>query len=228
MAVIGWILLAISAVLLVLLFTPVRFTLSWEQRLDGRVYVLGCIPVFTLKPETDRPTEKQRPEKAQKPPKDASDKPEKVSVLQELKSLYREEGFSGILDLFTRLAAIVGRLARGVLRAITVRELKLAIRIGGEEADAIAVNYGRVNAVLYPSLAVVSKAVRFRRKDVRVTADFTAFDTTVAMRATVWVWPFRLLGTALAALCRLIVLWVRCMPSKPATKQEDKPSVSVS
>lgn len=223
MAVIGWILLGIVALILLVFIVPVRVLIDYRQHWDCRLLLFGFVPVFAWRSDGDKSPRPAKP--AAKP---AAKKKENPSLLQEFKALYREEGLSGVLAFFGQLARVVGRLVRGVTRAITVRRLELSIRVGGEEADEIAVLYGRVNAALYPSLTALSHVLRFRRKTVCVVPDFTATDTTAALSMTVWVWPIRVVGAGLAALCRFIAAWVRHMPSGPAASSSDKQSASVS
>lgn len=228
MAIVGWILLALVGLVVLVLIVPVRVQTAFVGTWQCRVWLFGCIPVFTLKPPAEKTAGVSA--KEEKTAKAASSEKDKPSILQELKALYREEGVSGVLTFFGQLLRIVGKLFRGVARAVKVRRLELCVRVGGEEADDIAVNVGRVNAALYPTLTALSHVLHIRRKNVRVIADFTREDSAVTMRMTVWVWPFLVVGAALGALCRLVVAWMRCLPSSQTktAKVSEKRSASVS
>ena len=61
--------------------------------------------------------------------------------------------------------------------------------IGGGEADAVAMDYGTVNALLYPVLGAFSAAGRLHKCDVQITPDFTSEETHAEGRA---IFTFRL------------------------------------
>lgn len=65
----------------------------------------------------------------------------------------------------------------------------LQASIGGEEAAEIAMEYGTVNALLYPVLGAFSAAGRLHKCNVQITPDFTSEETKAEGRA---VFTFRL------------------------------------
>lgn len=69
------------------------------------------------------------------------------------------------------------------------KSLVLYASLGGSEASEIAMEYGTVNALLYPVLGAFSAAGRLHRCDVQITPDFTSEETHAEGRA---VFTFRL------------------------------------
>ena len=69
------------------------------------------------------------------------------------------------------------------------KNLVLYASIGGDEASEIAMEYGTINALLYPVLGAFSAAGRLHKCDVQITPDFTSEETKAEGRA---VFTFRL------------------------------------
>lgn len=69
------------------------------------------------------------------------------------------------------------------------KSLVLYASLGGNEASEIAMEYGTINALLYPVLGAFSAAGRLHRCDVQITPDFTSEETHAEGRA---VFTFRL------------------------------------
>ncbi len=70
-----------------------------------------------------------------------------------------------------------------------IKNLILHASIGGDDAMDIAVEYGTVNALLYPVLGAVSAAGRLHKCDIQITPDFTSEETHAEGRG---VFTFRL------------------------------------
>ncbi len=69
------------------------------------------------------------------------------------------------------------------------KSLVLHVALGGGDANDIAMDYGTVNALLYPVLGAFSAAGRLHKCDVQITPDFTSEETHAEGRA---VFTFRL------------------------------------
>ncbi len=222
MAIVGWILLFLLGIVLLLLFTPIRIKAEYIGRWRVRVMLLGVIPVFSFPfsaKAKDKP-EKPTPSPTEKTP--AKEQAKKPSILDDLKALFREEGISGVLSFFKKLARLLKTTLSSLSRFITIRKLALCVRVGGEEADETAVQYGRISAALAASLAVLSKAVRLKKPNIRVIPDFTRDQTEMNMRMIVWVWPFGVVGTGISALCKLVALWFKTMKTPNSVGVENK------
>ncbi len=70
-----------------------------------------------------------------------------------------------------------------------IQSLVLHASIGGEDAMDIAVEYGTVNALLYPVLGAVSAAGHLHKCDIQITPDFTSEETHAEGRG---IFTFRL------------------------------------
>lgn len=193
-----WVLYSLLG-LLVLLFgalsVPVYGRITYDGALSVRMWVLG-IP-FTILPQK---TEKKRPAK-----KGAATK-KKPSAVQELAALLKQDDIGGTLHFLGGVAALAGKTVGRLLRSITVSQLDLQMRIATDDVAVTAQRYGQVCGVLYPSLALIERWVRIRRRHLRVEPNFLMETSAARFDIRLHVSLWRLLGAALALLWGLIVL----------------------
>lgn len=192
-----YIVLGIVAFLLLILLIPVYGYLDFDKQLHARVRVLG-IPfrLYPLKPKKKRSEKQQTVAKAEKSAKKSAKKEAKEGLLS-LETIFKEEGISGVAQLFSELAKLATAALRRVLAAITVDRLNLQARIVCEEADETAIRYGQVCAVLYPALAGLESVVRVRKKNIAIAPDFLAEKGELVVDLRLHIIPLRVLWAAL-------------------------------
>ncbi len=222
MEVVGWtllgILVGVVALIVLLLCVPLRVKLEYLETFRVRVYLFGCIRVFSYRADEEKEEEPEEEE-----PKTTATKSDKSSFWQELKALKQREGVGGVIAFFKQLLSIATGALKRVAHSITIRRLSLFVRVGGEEADAVANNHGRICAVLFPILGALSGVLRIRRKQVVVQPDFLADKTTARMRMIVWVWPFGILMAAIGAMIKFAMVWAKLSPApKSSSEQPEK------
>ena len=192
-----YILLALLALILLVLWIPVTGRVIYDGALTARIRVLG-VPI-TLCP---------RPPKEEKTPTKTSGRAQKntPSKWQELTELLRQDDVEGTLHFIMGVARLAGRAVGRILRSITVTRLQLQMLIAtGDPADT-AQRYGQVCGVLYPALELIGQQVRIRHRQLRVEPNFlldqskARFD--IRLRISVW----RLTGAALALLWGFLML----------------------
>lgn len=198
LSVIGYILLGLVLLLLLLLFTPLRIRVNYIDEWRVGVYLFGVIPIYRVSPTSKKSDAQQPSSPSAAPASENANKNKKNMFRDELSSLYKEEGVTGVTNFFKTLLRLCTTALRRICRFITVRQLSLCIRVGGEEADKTALLYGGVCAGLFPTLSALSSLIRIRKKRVLVQPDFLAESSSARMRLIVWVWPF---GVLFALLC---------------------------
>ncbi len=220
---IGWILLGILGVIVLAFFIPVRVRVEYMDAWRVRVCVFGCIPVWNY--PSPKPTEEAPAaeiEAAAAPPEKTAKKP---SLKEELQTLFRDEGVGGVMSFFGKVIELLKTTLSSLAKFITVRKLALCVRVGGEEADETATRYGQLSAATATSLTVLSQLIRVKKPLVRVVPDFTSDKLDARLRMILWVWPFGVVGVALAALCRFMALWTKTIktPSNGVHKIHKQP-----
>ncbi|MBE6807486.1 MAG: DUF2953 domain-containing protein [Ruminococcaceae bacterium] len=207
-------LLALLALVLAVLLIPVFGRVAYDGAFSARIRVLG-IPI-TLYPAPEKPPKKRK--KKAKAVKKTVKKQQKQSKMsskwQEIVALFKEDGVASTLRFLVEVAGLAGRTAGKVLRAITVKNLRLELLIAGEDAATTAQRYGQVCSVVYPALSLIECKVRVRHRQVRVEPNFlleqggVRFD--VRFRVSVW----RLLGAGISLLWGFLMLRMKDIPEK--------------
>ncbi len=199
MPVIGIILAVMAALIAAVLLVPIYARVRYDGTLTVRLRVWG-IPITLLPSDED-----DEPQTATEttPPK----KPSKAAELkQELDRSFREDGVGATLRYLGELASMASQALGRLLRAVTVDRLRLEMRVAAADAADTAVRYGEVCAVLYPTLAVLERAMRVRQREVRVEPGFLAEDSAVFADIRLHIWVYRAAGAAIALLWRYLTM----------------------
>lgn len=165
---IGYILLFLLALGVLLMVVPVTLKIDFrENQLTLKVRVLFVyLTVFPWKfgkgKQTDKP-KKAKPQKAKKPKKPKPEKPKKEKA-----PMTAED----ILNLVKRIASSVSEAMKFVLRGFWIRNVEILIPIKGEDAAAVAENWGKLQVVLVNTQAVLGNFLNIRYKSVVMIPDF--------------------------------------------------------
>lgn len=192
-------LLAVLGLVLLALLVPVYGRVTYDGDLRVRLRVLG-IPVTLLPaPKEEKPPKKPRPEKRRQ----AAEKP---SRLQELRELLRQDDLAATLGFLRELAVLAGKTVGKALGAVTVDRLQLQLLLATGDPASTATLYGKVCGVLYPSLAIVERVIRVRRRSLRVEPNFLLEKSGVRFDLRLHVSVLRLLGAGLYLLVRFLLI----------------------
>ena len=195
-----WIILAVIAALIAaVLFAPIYARVRYDGTLTVRLRVWG-IPITLLPSDEDEEQEEPAPSTPRK-------KTSKTAELKrELSRSFHEDGVGATLRYLGELASMASQAIGRLLRSVTVDRLRLEMRISAVDAADTAVRYGEVCAVLYPALAVVERAMRVRRREVRVEPGFLADGSAVFADIRLHIWVYRAAGAAIALLWRYLTM----------------------
>lgn len=190
----------ILGVLLLILLLPVGV----RARYDGDTLVqavLGPVRLQILpeKPKTRKQLEKEKKKKAEKEQKKA----EKKQKAKADKLIYKEpepkpeqtltEKIQGLLP-FARLAADT---LGSVFRRLTVKNLTVHVRFGGNDPEKLADNYAKTMMAIWSMGPILGRAFRIKKSDISVTPDFLSDKTQVEAEIYLRYLVFDLLGIAL-------------------------------
>ncbi len=215
-------LLILLALLVVFLCVPVSGRVAYTGCWLVRLRVLG-IPI-TLAPSgaKERPRRRtQRAAKKKSPP--AGQKPSKW---RELRELMRQDSLGATLSLLRDVAALAGRTASRVLRAVTVPDFSLHILVASEDAATTAERYGQVCSVVYPALALLARRVKIRRRRVRIEPNFLLEQGAARFDVRFRVAPWRLVGAGFSLLWGILLLRQKDAPPKQNNRPQKMKEVS--
>lgn len=199
--VLGWILLGLLGLMLLVLLTPVSVRAKYADSLE---VWLGLGPVklraFPLKKRQNR---KKQPKKEKKTKeKKAKQKPETEKAAKKPALKIETPTLDQLPDYLRLGADALGSMRRRIL----VREFRLSLTLGGDNAAKTALNYGRVAALFSLLGPLLDRAVRVRRKDVSVEADFSGGPNRAAGEIEIAACPLRLVIAGLKLLFAFLAL----------------------
>ncbi|MDE7244854.1 MAG: DUF2953 domain-containing protein [Oscillospiraceae bacterium] len=186
------ILCSILLILAVILLTPVRARVSYQQgELEARLrYGPLNILLFPLK-------KPEKPEKKKKKPKKKKKKDGKKKTKAKIN---REQIFYTI----EKLPPILGRALKRVGHRIVVTPLHVDVLIAGTDPVDTAVLYGRLATALSAGLPVLQRALRIREQEINLYPDFAGDQMQFAVDAGISIRPWDALVTGVCAGAGLV------------------------
>lgn len=141
----------------------IRFSFDMEDGFSGEARYLFFRYRFPTEEEPEKEAAKQKKEEKKK------GEPDKK---QSVRDIIKEKGFTGFLNFLSELASIAAGAAKRLLSHFVLKELKIRVALGAEDAATTAVLYGTVSGVVYPAAGTLVTAFRCKHYDVQVTPDF--------------------------------------------------------
>lgn len=206
---IRYVLLGLLALLLLLLFAPVKAEAVWRREvlsLRLRLLWLFSIPIL---PETEGGEEK-KPKKTKKE-KGPGKKPP-------LHPRSQAEKLLDLLQLINDLLPALGAAAGYILRRMTLSRCRIALVFGREEADETGIACGRAYAIGYAVQSGLRGVMQVREFRFNALPDFISGKDAADAEVTLEVRPSTLLaGGLLLAVKGIGALW-----AGKATKTSEK------
>lgn len=188
---------------------PVSVEAEFEEEFSARVRYLFVR--YQIYPRPEKP-EKKKPEKAPPPEKKPS----------RLRKLLRKRGVSGFLELAREFSRIALGGAKKLLSHTVVDRLRLDLTVGGDDAAAVALNYGRACAAVSTALGALLSAAKCRKPHVEVAPDFLGGKSAVHFRVRLKIRLIFLISSALSALFGFIKLYFRLKKESGHPDQKEK------
>ena len=135
-----------------------------------------------------------------------------------------------LLDILTLVTALVKQLTGKFLKHLRIKLTRIKIKIGTGDAAATAIAYGAVTQsinVLFPLLEEVKNFSFPKRREIDVSADFTAEESEADIRILFSIRVWRLLHFGAAAFFELIKYFFRSQERKKR-RGGVRPNINVS
>lgn len=201
-----YILLGLLALVVGLLSVPVVLRVEYT---DSVTLVLGWLFLkIPLIPAKEKKKKKKEKPKKEKPPKEEKPKPEGPQEPNILQRFYQYQGIPGFVELLRRTVEALKQFGHGVWRSFRIRELKLWMRISGDDPEALVKQYGKLCAGIFPGLGWLSTHLRCKKGAIRadIAPDFTGLSQKqMACVAEISVVPRTLINAAIMLGLRLLV-----------------------
>ncbi|MCI8492029.1 DUF2953 domain-containing protein [Anaerotruncus sp.] len=161
MAVVGFVLLAILALLLLLLCIPIVGSARFDSDAPGEAYVQWLFYRRWLlgRKKPPRPKKKQ-----EQPPKQAPVAP----AGKEKKDL------SAAIGTAMDFIASLGSGAKMLLRRVCIYHVHLRVVVAEDDAAQTAIAFGRMNALVYTAYTAARGLFHLKKPDILITPDFMA------------------------------------------------------
>lgn len=194
----GW--LIALGIIVVLAIVPLGVSAIYDKNGPLVRLVAGPVKIRVYpakkKAEQDKKQEKQaKPQK--EPTKKGEQSPKPAKAEQKNPPKNEEEKGGSILD-FWPLAELALKFLGDFRRKLRVRLLRVHLTMAADDPCDLAVNYGRANAAMAALLAQLERLFVIRRRDVRLSCDFTADEMTILVLLDLNI----TLGRALSLLVR--------------------------
>lgn len=129
----------------------------------------------------DKSSEKKSSEKKDKPSSESSDSKEKEEVPAKeepkpnyIKKIWDDEGFVGIMLLFTNLVETVNSAVTTLFRGLHIYSLYVKMIVAGYDAADCARSYGKICGIYYPLKGMILNGMKVDMYDDYVQPDFIA------------------------------------------------------
>ena len=217
-------------VLLLSIRVIVFFDYNEELKLDVR-WLFIKIPIYPTKPKKKKPKkekEEKEEEPAQEEPKEEKPKKENIFV-----TFYKNQGFSGVMELLGNVKRIMGGMLSSFGRHFIFRELKCYFTVGaGDDAAATSMLYGKTCAAVFPVMGLITSTCRVKEYDCAVRPDFIKGEKSAVLRAVFSVRPIfyinALLVSGVKLFFKVVLKFLKGAKKPKQPKQPTNQSVKIS
>lgn len=149
--------------------------------------------VFTVSPEN----KKKKKKKAKKKEKEKKERPAK----KEKDNFFRSHTSDfGVFDYIELIGIVIEKF----VAKIYFDKLEAEIRVAGDDAAQTALNFGRLNAAIYPIAGLINGHKRIKELHIGITPDFTTTKSVYNAEAIAYIRIFDVLAAVIAIIKYLL------------------------
>ncbi|MCI5682715.1 MAG: DUF2953 domain-containing protein [Eubacteriales bacterium] len=149
--------------------------------------------VFTVSPEN----KKKKKKKAKKKEKEKKERPAK----KEKDNFFRSHTSDfGVFDYIELIGIVIEKF----VAKIYFDKLEAEIRVAGDDAAQTALNFGRLNAAIYPIAGLINGHKRIKNLHIGITPDFTTTKSVYNAEAIAYIRIFDVLAAVIAIIKYLL------------------------
>lgn len=149
--------------------------------------------VFTVSPEN----KKKKKKKAKKKEKEKKERPAK----KEKDNFFRSHTSDfGVFDYIELIGIVIEKF----VAKIYFDKLEAEIRVAGDDAAQTALNFGRLNAAIYPIAGLINGHKRIKKLHIGISPDFTTTKSVYNAEAIAYIRIFDVLAAVIAIIKYLL------------------------
>lgn len=149
--------------------------------------------VFTVSPENKK-KKKKKTKKKEKEKKERPAKKEKDNFFRSHTSDF------GVFDYIELIGIVIEKF----VAKIYFDKLEAEIRVAGDDAAQTALNFGRLNAAIYPIAGLINGHKRIKKLHIGITPDFTTTKSVYNAEAIAYIRIFDVLAAVIAIIKYLL------------------------
>ncbi|MBO5360249.1 MAG: DUF2953 domain-containing protein [Clostridia bacterium] len=223
-----WIILAIIA-LIVILFS-IKFTVSLTYNEQFNVDVKWLFIKKQILPGSDEEKEeKPKKEKKEKPKKEKPEednKQEKQKKDNILVSFYKNQGFSGVMQLLRDTVSAINGMFGSIFRHFVFHELKLYLTVGAGDSAETAILYGKTCSYVFPAMGLITSTCKVKDYCCDIQPNFMQADKTAVFRVVMSFRPIFITNAVIVLAFKLLFKVVfKLLKNKNSVPVQNKTSV---
>ncbi len=225
---VGWIILAVLAVLILLVFfLPYGVDIGYADEVLRVGIKAGPIRVWLLpkKPLTEKQKQKAEAKKAKKEARRAAKAAKKAAATKdkEINDAVTVKPKPKLdFDTIVALLRMGSHAIRRFFRSFTVNFFQLHYTVACRDPYDTAIQYGMACAAAEALPALAGKKIRVLRRDIEIGADYTSEEPVIAVRIVLSLQLFRLVHLAVALGVEFLKWKINSRREEPAAATNER------
>lgn len=173
------------------------------------------------KPKKEKKKKEKQPEEAEPEKTEDPDAPKKDNII---KSFYKNQGFSGVMQLIKDTVNAINGMFGGIFRHFVFRELKLYLRVGDADAAQTAQLYGKTCAAVFPAMGLITSTCKVKEYDCGVYPNFCEAEKSAIFRVVLSFRPIFAINAVIVMAFKLLFKVVfKLLKNKPKDSSKTSP-----
>ncbi len=203
-----WIILAVIA-LIVILFS-IKFTVSLTYNEQFNVDVKWLFIKKQILPGSDEEKEEKPEKEKKKKEKPKKEKPEEDKKQEGPKkdnilvSFYKNQGFSGVMQLLRDTVSAINGMFGSIFRHFVFHELKLYLTVGAGDSAETAILYGKTCSYVFPAMGLITSTCKVKDYCCDIQPNFMQADKTAVFRVVMSFRPIFITNAVIVLVFKLL------------------------
>ncbi len=226
-----YVLLAIIA-FFVILFS-VRFTVYMTYDNEFKVDVKWLFIKKSVLPKSEDEKSKKAKDKKEKPKKEKKKKSEEEKPTEQaeektkkenmLVTFYKNQGFSGVLQLINDTVSAISGMFGSVFKHFVFRELKLFLSVGADDSAETAILYGKTCSLVFPAMGLVTSTCKVKDYDCGVQPNFIQPEKKAYFKVVLSMRPIFITNAVIVLAFKLLFkVVIKLLSNKPTESNNEK------
>ncbi len=209
------------------LILSIRFTVYMtydEEFMLDISWLFIKLHILPKKEKEEKPKKEKEPKKENEE-EPSEEKPEKEKKDNILISFYKNQGFSGVLQLLKDTVNAINGMFGTIFRHFVFRELKLYMTVGSADAAETAQLYGKTCAAVFPAMGLITSTCNVKEYDCAVRPNFMVAEKTAVFRVVLSFRPIfattAVVVLAFKLLFKVVFKLLKNKPKEPVNKASE-------